>query len=134
MLLGWSAISPLAQSPIESPAPLAKSIIGSWRGDAVYANPRTNFGRADLEMRFTDYGIVTVRRGPLPGRPVVDTWTGDYLILGSAVLISPHLPGQSGLSVRILSVAVQDNRLEGAPFGPGVSDYALGDGIQLRRQ
>jgi hypothetical protein len=137
--LGWLAISPRAQT--ESPALLSKSIVGDWHGDAIFANPRTNFTRIELEMRFTDYGIVLVRRAPVPwaGSPDQGTssWTGDYLVLGTTILISPHLNLPAGAgpgTIRLLSVAIENNRLEAAPFGVVASIYDLGGGIQLRRQ
>ncbi len=136
MLVGWLAIPPRAQSPPATPVSLAKSIVGHWRGDAIFSNPRTNFGRTILEMRFTDYGIVTVSRGPMDGAglPSSSAWTGDYLVLGTSVLISPHIAGQSGFLVRVLAVTAENDRLEGLPIGPGVGQYELGAGIQLRRQ
>jgi len=84
-------------------------------------------------MRFNDYGIVTVSRGPMPGRPVFDRWVGDYAILGNSVLISPHV-ADGGTMVLMLGVTVEDDRLESVSPGGTVSDFIIGTGIRLRRQ
>jgi hypothetical protein len=87
-LLGVFAGSPRAQNA--GPVPLAKAIVGTWRGDAIFARQATNVGSVGLEIRFTDDGAVTVRREPVfPSRPAVDSWTGDYIVPGH---VNRHQP------------------------------------------
>ena len=79
-----------------APEPLSKAIVGLWRGEAIFCNNRTNFARTDIEIRFTAYGIMTVKRGPFSGcgvnRSVTDTFNADYMVVGHNVLVSLHVP------------------------------------------
>ena len=113
-----------------APVPLKKAIVGEWRGDSYFDNSSTNFGHTSLELRFTDYGVVTARRGPMKTRPVVDAWTGDYVVVGTAVYISPH--GGNDDRVLLYSLAIVDGKLEGLLGATG--NYGLGVAFSVARQ
>ena len=127
--LAAQVISP-APAPPET-VPLTKSIVGLWRGDALYLDTRTTFGRAEIEMRFNDYGTVTVRRGPYLGRPRGDSFTGDYVVVGNGVLISPHqVPGL----LSIPGIAIDGDKWESLATSAGVSDTFIGSALMMKRQ
>lgn len=111
--------------------PIKKSIVGLWRGDALYLDTRTTFGRTEIEMRFNDWGTVTVRRAPYPGRPVTDSFTGDYVVVGNSVLISPHTV--AGL-ISIPGIAIDGDKWESLATGAGFSDTFIGAALIMKRQ
>jgi hypothetical protein len=140
----------VVQSPAATSEPLAKAIVGTWRGEAIIPGfQQMNFGRADLEIRFTDYGTVLVRMAnPIPFSNVLSSWVGDYVVVGAAVLISPHsIDGGFPRDLTMTPVTVADDVLEAVvPGGSNsrcahqqslhaseVSHY-LGWGLRLRRQ
>lgn len=130
-LVTLSAMALRAQhTPSDGAVPLKTAVVGTWRGDSFFDNSSTNFGHTSLELRFTDYGIVTARRGPMKNRPVVDSWTGDYIVVGSAIYISPH--GGNDDRVLLSSLAVVDGKLEGLAGATG--NYGLGVAFSVARQ
>jgi hypothetical protein len=120
-------------APAPDPAPLSKSIVGLWRGDALYCDNRTTFGRTSVEMRFNDYGTVTVRRGPYSGcgigRPLHDSFTGDYLVVGNSVIISMH---QTPGIVTIPGITITGDQWES--LGGSGGNQFIGSALLMKRQ
>ena len=120
-------------SPAPAPPPLSKAIVGTWRGEAIVCDKRVNFGRIPVEIRFTDYGIATVREAAwdsgaagcgntLPAK----TLNADYVVVGSNVLLSPH--GGDRSIVTISNITISEDKLE------AVSTAVLGNALVLTRQ
>ena len=128
----WFAARAQVISPAPAPVPLSKAIVGLWRGDAILCDTRTNFLRVDIEIRFTDYGIATVRRDPFSscGSGVGATsFAADYLIVGTGVLMSPH---SNRPLITLSGITIADDRLEALSSGNG--SIFLGSGLSLKRQ